>query len=57
MIGRHMEYRKGTTILRDVEYTQSSVALPGKPPKGRKKEENWRIGKAGQEIFLTDLVS
>lgn len=53
----NMEYRKGTTILREVEYTQSSQALPGKQPKNRKKPELWRIGKAGKELFLTDFIS
>ena len=57
MIGRHMEYRKGVQILREVEYTQGAQQLPGKPPKNRKKEELWLIGKAGSEIFLTDIIS
>ena len=57
MIGKHGSYRKGTTLLRDVEYTQGSLPLPGKPPSGRKNEELWHIGKAGREIFLTDIIT
>ena len=57
MIGFHMNYRKGTTVLREIEYTQGSLPLPGKEPKNRFKDELWRIGKAGREIILTDHIS
>ena len=57
ILGRNMIYRKGTRVLRDVEYTQGSLPLPGKYFKRRKNEELWHVGKAGREIFLTDFIT
>ena len=54
-MGKYSKYRKGVSVIREVEWTQGT--LPLKPqPVGRKKDEAWHIGKSGGEIFLSDFV-
>ena len=54
-LGKYGKYKKGVSIIREIEWTQGALPLIPQP-EDRKKDEAWQIGKSGSEIFLSDFV-